>query len=142
MVRATLFRAKNLLALVGIGAGLLSLSWSVGALGAGHLVSTGVFALVGGSALYGAMTSYLGRPLRGVAVCLAALLLVGGGAYAAGVGPADTGSEDVVVDGPSESDGEQASERVPYPGYDPTDTDDTEDSSSSHDGFGYGCSGG
>jgi len=96
-VRDVLLRGKNLVGLAALAVGLAALAQGVGALLAGALVSTAVFGLVGGIALYGATESVLGEPLRGTAVVLAGLLLVGGGAHALGVGPADTGTEDADV---------------------------------------------
>ncbi len=95
LVRDVLLRGKNLLGLAGVAVGLTALLQGAGALLAGSLVSTAVFGLVGGAALYGATESFLGSPLKGAGVFLAGLLLVGGGAHALGVGPADTDTGEV-----------------------------------------------
>lgn len=98
LVRDVLLRGKNLVGLAAGVVGLAALVQSLGALGGGALVSTAVFGLIGGTALYGATASVLGHPLRGASVFLAGLLLVGGGAHALGVGPADTTDDSVTVD--------------------------------------------
>lgn len=98
VVRDVLLTGKNVVGLVAAGVGLAGLAAAVGALLAGGLVSAAVFGAVGATAVYGAGQSFFGRPLRGAGLVLAGLLIIGGGAHALGVGPADQSTDEPTVE--------------------------------------------
>ena len=78
-------RPANLGGLLGLAVALGSAGGAVVELTAGRAVSAAIVAVFGGVALYAAGTSFLGRPLRAMAVLLVGLLVVGGGGHALGV---------------------------------------------------------
>lgn len=143
LVRDVLLRGKNLLGLAGVAVGLVALAQGVGALLAGALVSTAVFGLIGGAALYGGTQSFLGSPLKGAGVFLVGLLLIGGGAHALGVGPADTSTDDPTenADVAFDDSGSQASEWTEDGNSQAQEEEGSDVQSDGDDsGYGMGCS--
>lgn len=110
-VREVLLTGETLVGLLAAAVGLAALVSSAGALVAGSLASAAILGLVGATAAYGAGQSFLGRPLRGAGVVLVGLLVVGGGAHALDVGPADQSTGTPTVESGDADAGDGWSER-------------------------------
>jgi len=107
-------RPANLLGLLGVAVGFGSLGRSAVALSGGQFVSTGVFGAAAAVALYAAGTSFLGNPLRGAAMLVAGLLLVGGVTHALGVGLAQATAADDSVSDYEAIDNPEVAAETPY----------------------------